>query len=241
MNVRTALISSALLLAVLGWACQQQGPASPSALSTPGGAAGGVSLDAAGGVTVGVKPGVTCPGHPSCPKDEEPTDGDLQRFNVIVTSTSGHISSATQTTNGPKGGLLVKGFTLDLKDFFEFKLTCGGTTPPILGEQTGNLNGTEGPEGSSGHAVIGLGFTHEGISHDVSLKGIITNIGNWPPATGTENSMTENPAGDGIWWVDAGGRGHQNGCTGEGVGIVFTATVVPCDNDPLTSQQACAT
>ena len=39
MNVRTALISSALLLAVLGWACEQQGSSSPSALGTPGGAA----------------------------------------------------------------------------------------------------------------------------------------------------------------------------------------------------------
>ena len=45
MNVRTALISSALLLAVLGWACEQQGPTSPSALGTPG----GVTVDAAGG------------------------------------------------------------------------------------------------------------------------------------------------------------------------------------------------
>ena len=36
MNVRTALISSALLVAVLGWACEQ-GPTSPSTLGTPGG------------------------------------------------------------------------------------------------------------------------------------------------------------------------------------------------------------
>ena len=49
MNVRTALISSALLLAVLGWACEQQGPTSPSALGTPGGG----SLGAAGGVSIG--------------------------------------------------------------------------------------------------------------------------------------------------------------------------------------------
>ena len=65
MNVRTALISSALLLAVLGWACEQQGPTSPSALSTPGGAAGGVSLDAAGGVRLAVD----CtkkPDNPNC-------------------------------------------------------------------------------------------------------------------------------------------------------------------------------
>ena len=57
MNVRTALISSALLLAVLGWACEQQGPTSPSALATPGGvslgAAGGVSLGAASGAILG--------------------------------------------------------------------------------------------------------------------------------------------------------------------------------------------
>ncbi len=59
MNVRTALISSALLLAVLGWACQQQGPASPSALGTAAvvslGADGGVTLDAAGGDILIVK------------------------------------------------------------------------------------------------------------------------------------------------------------------------------------------
>ena len=59
MNVRTALISSALLLAVLGWACEQQGPTGPSALATPGGgslgAAGGVSLGAASGAILGVK------------------------------------------------------------------------------------------------------------------------------------------------------------------------------------------
>ena len=69
MNVRTALISSALLLAVLGWACEQQGPASPSALSTPGGvslgAASGVSLDGGGGVRLAVD----CdkkPDNPNC-------------------------------------------------------------------------------------------------------------------------------------------------------------------------------
>ena len=38
MNVRTALISSSLLLAVLGWACEQQGPTSPTRSLTPSGA-----------------------------------------------------------------------------------------------------------------------------------------------------------------------------------------------------------
>ena len=99
MNVRTALISSALLLAVLGWACEQQGPTSPSALSTPGGATGGVSLDAAGAI-LGVKPGA-CPGdHPSCPDEVGPgptynidLDGDifflfaLKRLGLLRTLT----------------------------------------------------------------------------------------------------------------------------------------------------------
>ena len=74
MNVRTALISSALLLAVLGWACDQ-GPTSPSALGTPGGGSlGGVSLDSAGGAIVGVKPGAcqANPPHPSCGGDKDP-------------------------------------------------------------------------------------------------------------------------------------------------------------------------
>ena len=86
MNVRTALISSALLLAVLGWACEQQGPASPSALATPGGgslgAAGGVSLDAAGGAIVGVKP---CDDPPCKPKD----DGGKKTFVATMTTDTG--------------------------------------------------------------------------------------------------------------------------------------------------------
>ena len=223
MNVRTALILSALLIAVLGWACEQQGPASPSALGTPGGSSlGGVSLDAASGVRLAVD----CdkkPDNPNC-NGGGGGDDDLQRFDITIAGP--HISSATpQTTNGPKGGLLVKGFTLDLKDFFEFKLTCGGDTPNITGPQTGNVSFLEGSAGSSGHAEFHFGFTHEGIRQGLSLKGIITDPGNWPPATGTSNSMTEDPGGP--WKVTASGRNHQAGCTGEGVGITWTALIDP--------------
>ena len=131
MNVRTALISSALLLAVLGWACEQQGPTGPSALATPGGgslgAAGGVSLGAASGAILGVKKDcVNNPNDRRC----KPTEEDPE-FEVTVT---GDISGGPQlsTRSVPKG-LLLEGFELDLT-FFQGKLTC-----PIPGKQTGNL------------------------------------------------------------------------------------------------------
>ena len=97
MNVRTALISSALLVAVLGWACEQQGPTSPSALGTPGGgslgAAGGVSLDAPGGAILGVKPDCAVDDtHSSC-KDE---DSDGGKFVAEITNKS-HTSSPAFT------------------------------------------------------------------------------------------------------------------------------------------------
>ena len=100
MNVKTALISSALLLAVLGWACEQQGPASPSALGTPGGvslgAASGVSLDAASGAILGVKE-KTCPGHPSC-KDE---DSDGGKFVAAITNPDHPGASFSDPPDGP--------------------------------------------------------------------------------------------------------------------------------------------
>ena len=88
MNGRTTLISSALLLAVLGWACESDSPTSPSALGTPAGgslntaggdsreAAGGVSRGAAGRVISGVKGGgkgcVEGDTRPKCNEDPPP-------------------------------------------------------------------------------------------------------------------------------------------------------------------------
>ena len=233
MKVRTALISSALLLAVLGWACDQ-GPTSPSALGAPGGA----SLGAAGGVSIGADglPILTakdkgCPEsqHPSCKPDEE---GDLQRFNVAVTGP--HISSATQTTNGPKGGLLVKNFMLDFGTVSTGFFTGGKLTCDITGLQTGDLQTFEGTGGDHAHIRFGL-FRYNGIKQLLVMDGTIT-------APGNLDSVRENPLTDGIWLVDAEGRGHQNGCIGEGggqndgTGIVFTATFVPCGG---TGQAAC--
>ena len=103
MNVRTALISSALLLAVVGWACEQ-GPASPSALGTPGGgslgAAGGVSLDAAGGVRL-----ASCkkePDQPKCNGGGDGGGGGKKTFEAIFTTgalhDTGFLDTNTVTT-----------------------------------------------------------------------------------------------------------------------------------------------
>ena len=219
MNVRTALISCALLLAVLGWACEQQ-PTSPSALGTPAGgslgAAGGVSLDAAGGVILGVMPDCeTDDTHPSC-KDGEPPEDDLQRFDVTVTSTSGHISSATQRTNG-RGAILVLDFTLDLKTFFVGKLDNCEATGTRIGAF--EFLGFDPP-------FILFQFTHEDIKYGLSLDGTVNDLSNWPP-TVTSNFMMEDPPGNGHWEVIARGRNHKDGCTGEGDGLVYRATVDP--------------
>ncbi len=159
--------------------------------------------------------------------------GDPQLFKVTVTSTEGHISSATHDAKlGSGGHVLAEGFTLDLKDFFEFKLTCGATTTPILGEQTGNFVLVEPSSGSDGDGFVSFYFTHNAIRHQLVMRGTITDQDNWPPATGTSNSMTERLALNGHWLVQASGKDHRNGCTGEGGslvdgnGIVFTATVV---------------
>ncbi len=86
MNVRTALISSALLVAVLGWACEQ-GPTSPSALGTPGGSSlGGVSLDAAGGAILGANPPcVDDDERPQCKPKGDGGDGDPAAPTLTLT------------------------------------------------------------------------------------------------------------------------------------------------------------
>ena len=105
MNVRTVLISSALLLAVLGWACEQQGPASPSALATPGGgslgAAGGVTLDAASGAILGVKPDCAVDAtHSSC-KDEDSDGGKKTFVAEIILGDKGYDPSKTVISDEP--------------------------------------------------------------------------------------------------------------------------------------------
>ena len=96
MNVRTALMSSALLLAVLGWACEQ-GPTSPSALGGGSlGAAGGVSLDAASGVVLGVRPNCPDPDDPRC---EPKGDGTTTFEATIIIGDSGFSAIDTVATD----------------------------------------------------------------------------------------------------------------------------------------------
>ena len=121
MNVRTALISSALLLAVLGWACEQ-GPTSPSALGAPGGgslgAAGGVSLDAAGGAILGANPPcVPLDPRPQCkPKGDGGDDGGGGAI-FLSTGSEGVLGNATCA-----GGALETGTTFGTVNWSQ--LTC---------------------------------------------------------------------------------------------------------------------
>ena len=100
MNVRTALISSALLLAVVGWACEQQGPTSPSALAT--GAQGQVTtLTAVGAGDSGIQQGR----KPCEPNDSNPKCRDSrQLYNVTVTGTD--IYGGPGVTRAVRGDLI---------------------------------------------------------------------------------------------------------------------------------------
>ena len=79
MNVRTALISSALLLAVLGWACEQ----GPSALGTPGGAILEVKKD--------------CEASPDDPRCEPKDGGGKTKYEAIITIGDSEFSQPTRT------------------------------------------------------------------------------------------------------------------------------------------------
>ena len=212
MNVRTALISSALLLAVLGWACEQQGPTTPSALATPGGgslgAAGGVSLDAAGGAISGVKP--TCPGdHPSC-KDEEPT----VRPTYTVTVTGG-ISGSGDSTPVRGDEIIVNFLTLDLT-FFQGKVTCALGTNLETSEE-GTLTILAGDD----HLHLGFSFVHNEADHHIDFRA--TKLPIWPPTAGNDGFLEDL---NGEWALTTKGKNHQDGCTGEGGGALGPANAI---------------
>ena len=187
MNVRTALISSALLLAVLGWACEQQGPSSPSALGTPGGGSlGGVSLDAAGGAILGVKPDCpNDPSHPSC--DEEPPEDDRQLYKVTVERTDpDHISSfGSGVTRAGKGGALIVGdLTLNLPFFVDRGLTERDGTPCDIGAGRGGL-AMMVPSADPDRMNVGFNFLHKGTQHRIGLLGTVPAIWQrWTPIFG---------------------------------------------------------
>ena len=67
-------------------------------------------------------------------------------------------------------------------------------------------------------------FTYNEIKHKLDLDGIIDDPTNWLP-TGTSNFITQLPPGH--WKISTHGRNNKDGCTGEGDGIVFTATTDP--------------
>ena len=164
------------------------------------------------------------PVGPDRPQFDKPTpnhdhgdDGDLL-FDVTLT---GNVSSfGTVTTDN---GLLLKNITLNLGFFDADKLSCP------LGEETGDLTLQEGDSGN-GHAFLLFHFRHNvdnnDIRHSLEMDAIIADLTNWPPSTGTKNTMTEGPEdGNGLWTVKANGKGNKDGCTGGGEGLTFDATI----------------
>ena len=125
---------------------------------------------------------------------------------------------------GNRRGIVVQNATLDFNAFFEDKLSCSGE---IIGDLTGVFVLNSGSNGN-GHAFLGFQFTHNDIFYALELWGIIADTGNWPPSPGSDNTMTELElvnGENGHWKLKATGRNHQNGCIGEGEGLIFTATV----------------
>ena len=206
MKSHLAKLSLALLSTVFLLGCQEQG-------SSPVGPEGL-------GPEFSHKPGKAHGGN----------KGDPQVFDVTLTGDVFFISRTVPSTSG----LLLKDITLDLSFFGAAISGCN------LEEETGDLALQEGSEGESGHAFLLFHFRHNvdnnEIRHSLEMDATINNPANWPPATGTSNSMIELPKGNGHWQVKASGRNHQNGCKGEGGGpdfdgpgkdLDFRATVVP--------------
>ena len=219
MNVRTALISSALLLAVLGWACGQQGPASPSALGSPGGSSlGGVSLDAAGGAIVGVKPDCPDPDDHRC-KPEEPTENPTYTVKVTGDIFSVGGVDGLYETNHPSGSFTVTDIHKTDISFIWDEVTCG-REPRLPTVLTGSFSLTP-------FMIPSLlqNFEHNGAGHWFEALSILPVP--WPPTVPNVPVTVTDKNGE--WVVATKGKNHRDGCTGAGGPgnnpIDWTATV----------------
>ena len=146
----------------------------------------------------------------------------------LVTVMGDDISSSTQEGEGflTRDQVVVNDFKLDLKEFFEGKLSC--ENGDITGVQTGTIAINTGSAGN-GHAFVLFQFdgVETGIHYNLELDAIIENEDTWIDTLNV-NVITEGPfEGNGHWEISTHGRNHRNGCIGEGDGIVFTITVDP--------------
>ncbi len=146
----------------------------------------------------------------------------------LVTVMGADISSVPKVGEGflTRDQVVVNDFELDLKEFFEGKLSC--ENGDITGVQTGTIAINTGSAGN-GHAFVLFQFdgVETGIHYNLELDAIIENENTWIDTLNV-NVITEGPlAEDGHWEISTHGRNHRNGCIGEGDGIVFTITVDP--------------
>ncbi len=148
-------------------------------------------------------------------------------FDVTLTGNflSSPIPLEFENNIGDRRAIVVDA-TLNFNDFFEGELSC---LLEISEDLTGVFVLHSGSKGN-GHAFLNFQFTHPttDIFYTLELWGKIESTENWPPSSGSDNTMTElelENETDGHWKLKATGRNHQNGCTGEGDGLTFTATV----------------
>ena len=238
MNVRTALISSALLLAVVGWACEQQGPTSPSALGTPGGGslgAAGVSLDAPGGVRL-----ASCKNDPDQPKCR-----DSRQLYEVTFVRGTDIFGGPGVTRAVRGdSIIVDTLKLNLP-FFEnpgLGLTeRDGTACNIeRGEKTVRL-GMGVPSADPDVMNVNFSFPHEGTQHRIGLLGTVP--ATWPPTSSTFLDTVKQLTAathffDWTWSVSVDKKNKNNPkvCTGEGFGITWEIEVKPCGVVPTQGE-----
>jgi hypothetical protein len=203
-------VSLALLSAVFILGCQDQG-------------AGAVGVD-------GLEPQFAKGGK------GKPPEADPPRFNVTMNIAGANLSNdlvQRGRVHNDADGILMDNFELDLSFFTSLaELTCGSSGPiPVPGEPV-ELTGGEsdnaafkqisGGDGSDG--FFSFKFTHKDIRHDLFLRATIDPNNDWLP---TSNTTTMRERDGGHWSVNASGKGNKKGCTGEGKGVFWTATITP--------------
>ncbi len=195
MKIRTAFVSSALFLAVLGWACERNSPTSPTASLTPAGALATsatsptASLTPAGALATSARSQAKggTPGPP-------PNGGGTEEATFSVTL-SGNVSGGPQQFTdfvGPTRTSLHVSITLDL-GFFQKKV-ADGTTCFDASESGRLVLGQDAEDPSS--ATVRFSFDANGtdgttlVQYLLLLSGVIDVPGNWPPAVGDPNTIS---------------------------------------------------
>ena len=119
------------------------------------------------------------------------------------------------TTPVRGGEIIANDFDADLTFFVNQGLTCGGnalTTP-----KEGTFTILAGDD----HLHLGFSFMHNEAKHHIGLLET-TKPDIWPPTLDNDQTFGET---NGSWGLSSQGRNHQNGCTGEGSNITWSATV----------------